>query len=250
VDGDVRCDPYRHGPATPEDGGHLTDRPSPPTDRYGILFLELVAVLLLSPFIGIQGPGRVVMVLAVGAVVISGLRATGAGQWKRLLVPISVVTVGLAPAALASGTFVQATVLASLAVGMAVGPPNIVRRIFEHDQITAQLVLAGLCAYIQVGFAFAFIFGALDVALPGDFFAQGEVGGFFDYVYFSFVTLTTVGYGDLSAASDHGRALAVLETLIGQIFLVVLVAYLVGTLAGARKSRERTNPEGAIDEHN
>jgi hypothetical protein len=198
----------------------------------------LVAVLLLSPFIGIYGPGRSVMVLAVGAVVIAGLRATGAGRWKRLLVPIGVVTAGLAPAALASGTFVQVAVLVSMAVGMAVGPPSIVRRIFEHDRITAQLVLAGLCAYIQVGFAFAFIFGALDLALPGDFFAQGEIAGFFDYVYFSFVTLTTVGYGDLSAAADFGRALAVLETLIGQIFLVVLVAYLVGTLAGARKPPE------------
>jgi hypothetical protein len=106
----------------------------------------------------------------------------------------------LAPAALASGTLVQVAVLVSMAVGMAVGPPSIVRRIFEHDRITAQLVLAGLCAYIQVGFAFAFVFGALDLALPGDFFAQGEIAGFFDYVYFSFVTLTTVGYGDLSAA--------------------------------------------------
>jgi hypothetical protein len=195
-------------------------------------------VLLLSPFIGTHGLGRAVMVLVVGAVVISSMRATGARQWKRLLLPIGVATVGLAPAALASGSLVQVAVLVAMAVGMAVGPPGIVRRVFEHDRITAQLVLAGLCAYLQVGFAFAFTFGALDSALSGSFCAQGEVSGFFDYVYFSFVTLTTVGYGDLTVAGDVGRALAVLEIIIGQIFLVVLVAYLVGTLAGARRPPE------------
>lgn len=209
-----------------------------PSDRYGQLLTALVAVLLLSPFVGGNGLGRVLMVVAVAAAVAASFRATGVGRLRQVLVLTGLAALALAPAAFAAGTFVQVLVLVVLAVGMALGPPNLVRRIFEHDTVTLQLVVAGLCAYLQVGFAFAFVFGAIDLAQTQPFFAQGEVTGFFDYVYFSFITLTTVGYGDLSAVGDFGRALAILETLLGQLFLVVLVAYLVGRLSGGHRTSQ------------
>jgi hypothetical protein len=218
-----------------------------PSDRYGLLLAALVAVLAVSPFVGRSGLGRAAMVLAVAAAVVASFRATGVGRIRRVLILTGAAALALAPAAFAAGTFVQVLVLLALAVGMALGPPNLVRRIFEHDTVTLQLVIAGLCAYLQVGFGFAFVFGAIDAAETQPFFAQGEVAGFFDYVYFSFVTLTTVGYGDLSAVGDVGRALAILETLLGQLFLVVLVAYLVGRLSGTHPGAvlPDTRSEGA-----
>jgi hypothetical protein len=213
-----------------------------PTDRYTLLFLELVGVLLVAPFLG-EGPAvRALLVVVVALVVFTSFRATGLQFPRIVLVLIAIATIALIPTALAPGRGIEAVVSAALATGMALGPPNIVRRIFEHRRVTVQLVVAGLCAYLQLGYAFAFGFTTVDAVSTSPLFAQGEVASLFDYVYFSFVTLTTVGYGDLTIVTGVGRALAIVETLLGQIFLVVLVAYLVGTLAGNR--RQPNDPGG------
>ena len=69
-----------------------------------------------------------------------------------------------------------------------------------------------------------------------------------DYLYFSFVTQTTVGYGDLTAAGGFGRALAVLEALIGQLYLVTVIALLVSNLGSARRrARERDETVSSRD---
>jgi Ion channel len=75
--------------------------------------------------------------------------------------------------------------------------------------------------------AFASFFAAIDHLSGGHFFASGRPDSTQTYQYFSFTTLTTLGYGDFTAAGNFGRALANLEALTGQIFLVTLVAFLV-----------------------
>lgn len=181
------------------------------------------------------------MVVIVGLVVLSSFRSTGVRSWKILLIAVGIGVAAVGPAALAQGSVIQIVVLLALAVGMALGPPNIVRRIFEHERITVQLVIAALCAYIQVAFAFAFAYGAMDGVTEAGVLSGRGGDRFFDYVYFSFVTITTVGYGDITATGDLARALAIVETLLGQIFLVVLVAYLVGTLTSGHRTRTESD---------
>jgi len=209
-----------------------------PTDRYAPLFLVLIATLLLSPFLASGPAPRVAMVVLVGLVVLSSLRATGVGNWRSMLGLVGLGVAAVIPAAVASGTAVETIVLVIFAIGMAVGPPNIVRRIFEHDRITLELVVAALCAYLQIGFAFGFGYAAID-AVTSDLLAGASDQYFFDYIYFSFVTMTTVGFGDITAVTVLGRSLAIVETLLGQIFLVVLVAYLVGTLSSNGQALEK-----------
>jgi hypothetical protein len=210
-----------------------------PTDRFGALLAALTLVLVTSPFLAGSSGVRAGMVVLVAAVVGLSFRATGLHHPRRILLAVALAAGALVFAAFGTGEATRAVVFGVLAIGMAAGPPNILARIVEHQRISVQLVVAGLCAYIQVGFAFAFGYAAIDLASGTEFFTQGAPGDFFDYVYFSFVTLTTVGYGDLTSATDLGRALTILETLLGQVFLVVVVAFLVGTLAGARSSAER-----------
>ena len=82
--------------------------------------------------------------------------------------------------------------------------------------------------------------GAVGTIQSDPFFAQQAHATVADYLYFSFVTQTTVGYGDLTAAGGFGRALAVLEALIGQLYLVTVIALLVSNLGSARRrARER-----------
>jgi Ion channel len=103
-----------------------------------------------------------------------------------------------------------------------------------HAEINILTVLAAVCIYVLLGLSFAFVFECVSEFGPGPFFTAHEAGTRSDYTYFSFVTLATVGYGDLTAAGGIGRALAVTEGLLGQIYPVTTVAALVGNLGRTR----------------
>ena len=90
-------------------------------------------------------------------------------------------------------------------------------------------VAGGLTMYLLIGLAISDVIGAVATA-PGPYFSQGTDGTSGERIYYSFTTLTTTGFGDFTAATDVGRSLAVLEMLVGQIYLVVVVALLVGNV--------------------
>ena len=88
-------------------------------------------------------------------------------------------------------------------------------------------MLGALCIYVLVGLLFAFIYLAVNELRSEPFFAQPGEHAQSEFVYFSFVALTTLGFGDLSPAVGLPQALTALEALFGQVFLVTLVARLV-----------------------
>jgi hypothetical protein len=142
--------------------------------------------------------------------------------------------VGLAASAAAFGLSVtrpnaQAIAAASIWAGVLLlaTVAVIVRRILAFETITIQSIFAAVSAYLMIGLMFAAFYSA-DYQLHGrHFFAGNQVGNSQTFQYFSFTTLTTLGYGDFTAAGSGGRAIAVLEALSGQIFLATLVARLV-----------------------
>jgi Ion channel len=106
-------------------------------------------------------------------------------------------------------------------------------------KVRLEAVMGVLSLYMLIGMAFGFVFGAIDRIDGEPFFAGGEAATVSRCMYFSFTTLTTVGYGDLVARSDLGHTLAVFEALIGQIYLVTVVSLIVGNLGRpARRARE------------
>jgi uncharacterized membrane protein len=102
----------------------------------------------------------------------------------------------------------------------------VLRRIATHSKVTISTVMGGVLSYALLAFMFSALYEAVDLATTGDFFSQGPEPGS-DYLYFSFITLTTVGFGDLTPAAEVAKRLVVIQALVGQIFLVVLVARLV-----------------------
>jgi Ion channel len=123
---------------------------------------------------------------------------------------------------------------------VALTPPAIISGLLKHfceeGEATLQLMFGVLCLYLLLGLLFGVAFGA-DQEISGEpFFTTGD-GQRDDFLYFSYATLTTVGYGDLIAAHDVGRSLAITEALLGQIYLVTVVALIVSNLRPARARR-------------
>ena len=130
---------------------------------------------------------------------------------------------------------------------VALGPPAIAYGVM-HDlrktrHVRLQSVLGVLSLYILLGMLFAFVYGAIDLLADEPFFAGVETATVSECLYFSFITLTTVGYGDLSASSDLGHTLSIFEALLGQIYLVTVVSVLVSNLGRPRAAdRSATDP--------
>jgi drug/metabolite transporter (DMT)-like permease len=108
-----------------------------------------------------------------------------------------------------------------------VAPLVILRRISQHQQVTRETILGVICVYMLIGLFFAFVFAAVGQFESGEFFTTVKDPGYADYIFFSYVTETTIGYGDLIPASEIGRSLAVFDALIGQLFLVTVLGRIV-----------------------
>jgi len=107
--------------------------------------------------------------------------------------------------------------------------------IVSAGEISRQSITGAICIYLLLGVLFMFFYSAIALIGSGDFFAQGTDGTRSLRLYFSYVTLVTLGYGDYTAAGNLGRTLAIVEALIGQLYLVTVVALLVARVQARPK---------------
>jgi hypothetical protein len=105
-------------------------------------------------------------------------------------------------------------------------PFVVLRRLASHREVTAQTLLGAASVYLLIAVAFMFLYLGIDGFEPGQFFGQSEPTTAF--MYFSLVTITTLGYGDLSPVTETARAAASATAIVGQIYLVFVVARMVG----------------------
>ena len=118
----------------------------------------------------------------------------------------------------------------TLAIGAA-----IVVGVIDQGEVNRQAVTGAVCIYVLIGFFYIYIYGSIAAFGHGYLFAQGTDGTRSIRLYFSYVTLTTVGYGDYTMAGSLGRTLAVLEALMGQLYLVTVLALLVSRMRPKRR---------------
>jgi hypothetical protein len=107
----------------------------------------------------------------------------------------------------------------------------IARGVVGQAEVNRESIRGAICIYLLLGLLFAFVFGASASLGSTPFFAQGTDGTRALRVYFSYVTLATLGYGDYTPAGTLGHLLAVVEALAGQLYLVTVVAVLVSRLS-------------------
>jgi len=110
---------------------------------------------------------------------------------------------------------------------------SIARYVFITDQITQDRIVGSVCIYLLIGMLFAFIYAAMGIMMEGGFNIPGAKGGgtgiyFADFLYFSYSTLTTIGYGDMTPTHPVTKMTACLEGVTGCVYLAIMVARLVG----------------------
>jgi hypothetical protein len=212
-----------------------------PRQRYGMLLLALFVTFF---FAGIAQPSdlqRAIGTILVGATLMLALYA--AEIRPRLMVIASAVilatVVGVVVATVAAeGRTVVGIAAIANALLLAFAPPAIVigvlRNLRATGSVTVTVVAGVLCLYLLLGLFFAFAYTAVQNLGGAPFFANGAAATSDRSVYFSFVTLATVGYGDYTARTNLGHTLSVTEALLGQIYLVTVVATIIARLSPRR----------------
>jgi hypothetical protein len=198
-------------------------------DSYGLLFLFLIGdYIILSS--GWKGSVALVTTAAwLSVTVLLAFRTSRVPRRVMDVIRVATVVNVLTAISIAVGAGERAAGAALLlsTLLLVASPIAIAWRLVHHERVTGQTILGALCVYVLIGLIFANADYGIQLASGSSFFAQSGHHGPSDFAYFSFITMTTVGYGDLTPATGLPRTSAVLDALTGQIFLVVLVARLV-----------------------
>jgi hypothetical protein len=115
-------------------------------------------------------------------------------------------------------------------------------RLVRERGVTPQAVAGALTLYLLIGLVFAWVIGFVAKVQNGPYFAEQATASTSQIVYYSFTALSTTGFGDLTAATRLGRALAVVEMLLGQHYLVTVIGVLVGNFAGRSRRAQEESP--------
>ena len=208
----------------------------PGVDRFGLVLALLVLSYVMFALGGSSAPRLLEGSFAVVALWLA-LNASAAGPRVRLwaapmllaaLLAVAIITQSLADST-ARGLGELWFVVVFLLILVAV-----LRRVLIHQEVTLETICGALAAYLLLGLMFSAVYGAMADLGEQQLFVQVAEPSIPLRQYFSFTTLTTLGYGDVTAATDIGRAVATLEAICGQIFLVTLIARLVANFAGRR----------------
>jgi uncharacterized membrane protein len=199
------------------------------TPKYGIVLLGIVAVILLSAASGEANPFGAMALLVQGALLIFTVRISETNRrWINVVVGAAAVCVVLGAASILLSDEFATLPSEIVAMLFAVVTPVVIgRRIRREGRVDGLVVAGALCIYLMIGLFYVQVYGVIDRFDDGAFFVQTTDPSPVDFTYFSYVTMTTVGYGDLTAASGLSRMVAVTEALIGQIYLVTIVALAV-----------------------
>jgi voltage-gated potassium channel Kch len=196
----------------------------PIRERYGVILFLIFFGYVISGFDTAEWVSILNAILWV-AVLFTSLWSPGVPgrvRWLGLfamgILLVTAITYALVPEA--EGWRLLLLALAQLTAAIA-----ILNRIVRHRTVNLQTVMGAISAYALFAFVMASVYGGIDLLTDGVFLNNAVEQG--DFLYFSFVTLTTVGYGDITAASELAKRLAVVEAFLGQVFLITLVARLV-----------------------
>ncbi|MET1232851.1 MAG: potassium channel family protein [Candidatus Limnocylindrales bacterium] len=218
-------------------------------DEYGLALVLILATIVTIAIVGDQPYGQLFAAALSGGTLLFILRTSEAPR-RAIRVATALVVLALAGTTIgivAQNGFADGTAYGLIIAFIAVVSPIVIAsRIVRHETITLRTVAGALCLYLLIGLFFATVYGLI-AQFQGGFFVQTTDPDSTDFVYFSFITLTTTGYGDYTAAFPLGRMLAVTEALFGQLYLVSAVALLIANIGRSRRHGSSAEPD-VLDE--
>lgn len=212
--------------------------------RFGYLLTGLIAYLLAGPiarelFGDMQG---LIMMLALSGILVIGIFSL---QESRALFVSGILLATLSIALTALSRFMpdhDAILLIALVISFTFFVMSIglaARHLFKRGPVTLNRIFCGICIYILLGMCWGIVYMFINWSQPhafnGPVFDTADNPLYWDMVYFSFVTLTTLGYGDITPVAPMARALAYTEAVVGQLYIAVLIGALVGNFTGRLK---------------
>jgi hypothetical protein len=216
--------------------------------RYGAVFALLLALVLFEVLAHSSDWARAfIVVLATAALTVAVATSQDKRQVRRVRALVASGVGVLAVVGLAAGLFGPPVAFAIVTVLVALVPVALINgltRLIRRAGVTIEVVSGALALYLVVGLLFASIIGFVDTVESSAYFTQGKNVTNGERVYYSFTVLTTTGFGDYTAAQPFGHALAVLEMLTGQLYLVTVIGVVVGHFAG-RRIRNRPDDGGS-----
>lgn len=200
--------------------------------RFLFLLISLLAAIALSPLFDESRVFNFISDLFITLVFLSGLWVVskqriwlfaGVALAFPMMLSLWVAHIAYIPSLKIVGSLCGILFLLLLVV-------KILKFVFASRRVTVELIHATTVCYLLLGLCWAFIYGLIETLHPGSFsvLPPDEIGASATFSYFSFVTLTTLGYGDISPVAEVARSFALLEAITGQFYLAVLVARLVG----------------------
>jgi hypothetical protein len=217
------------------------------TDAFGLVLLLVLVTFVLTSLIGNHDWGSVLIMAATGATSIVALTSSHApAHYVHIAIYLCAASLLLAVVSAVTGAdlwlnlgaIIQVTVLALAMVAVLI-------RVVTAAEVNARTILGAISVYTVLGLLFGFTYEALARVEDTPFFEGGPPLGHGDYLFFSYTTLTTTGYGDLVPAGQPGEMIATFEMLIGQIFLVTLVAGLVAVWRPGLALKQRREQRAA-----
>jgi len=214
--------------------------------RFGYLLTGLMAYLVLGPlaheiFGEMDG---LIMMIALSSILVIGIFSL---QESRLLfgagifLAVTAILLSVADYFVPGGQTLKLALLADIFTFFAISIALGLKHMFSEGEITLNRLYGGICVYIMLGMSWSIVYMCLiwlrPDAFAGAIFDTTDNPLYWDMIYFSFVTLTTLGYGDITPVDAIARALTYTEAIVGQLYIAILIGTLVTNITGTRKHK-------------
>jgi hypothetical protein len=198
-------------------------------DAFGLVLALVVLTYVLASIVSNRDWGAVAVGITTAATSIVALTSSHARpRFVRRCMAVAGLAVLLSVLSAVGAGRLWLNIASFLQIGLlAVAMAAVLRRVVTATSVSFRTILGAVSVYIALGILFTWAYGVIDRIEGGGFFGAGVAAKGSDFLFFSYTTLTTTGYGDLVPAGQVGRMVAGLEMMLGQVFLVTLVAGLV-----------------------
>jgi voltage-gated potassium channel len=207
--------------------------------RFIFLLVMLLSLLAVAPFLANFIHLRFLLNIFLSAVLVSAVYALSQKIWHLAIAAVlaipMLVSIWFGYVAQSDTVFLIGRICGISFIGFTIF--HILSHIFKQQEVTKDTIAGATAVYLLLALMWAFVYAILDRLQP-DSFAISAAGAFFGgrdiFLYYSLVTITTLGYGDITPVSYLAGSMAVLEAVVGQLYLVVLVSWLVGMYVSKR----------------